>query len=132
MICARLPDHAREASRREVQTGLAQQAVQRELFGCHYGDVGAMLLEQWRLPVELQNLVRYQPEPLASPAPREPVAVLHLAHACASNPGVGEDDVEALIAGEARALIELSDADIGTALVSAREIGNEVGASIFA
>lgn len=131
VICARLPEYAREASRHAVQAGLAQHEAQRYLLGLHYGEIGALLLAQWNLPPALQDLVRFQPEPLASPAPREPAALLHLAHASASQPGLAEADVDTLVAAPVRALIGLGSAQIADAVGTAREIGNEVGAGIF-
>jgi HD-like signal output (HDOD) protein len=51
-----------------------------QVFGCHYGDVGALLMAQWGLSDEYQMDIRHQPEPeVTNPRP-EAVGLLHLAH----------------------------------------------------
>jgi HD-like signal output (HDOD) protein len=97
------------------------------MLGCHYGDIGAMLLGNWNLSAELQALVRYQPTPTAATQCRIETAVLHLAHAYASqNTVVVSADADSLIAPEVRALIELDQDEINQSLEMARLISIDV------
>jgi HD-like signal output (HDOD) protein len=127
VLCARLPDYARESIRVSLQSGRSIHEVQHRMLGCHYGDIGAMLLANWNLSAELQTLVRYQPTPTAAIQCRVETALLHLAHAYASqNTVVISADADSLIAPEVRALIELDQNEINQALEMARLISVDV------
>jgi HD-like signal output (HDOD) protein len=54
--------------------------AESQVFGCHYGDVGALLLAQWGLPDEYQMAIRHQPTPEVKNPCAEAVGLLHLAH----------------------------------------------------
>lgn len=74
-----IPDEARSA---EDFANLNQQPlhlVERRAIGCDYGEVGAALLSQWRLPDSFARAVASQFEPrLAGSGARE-AAIVHLA-----------------------------------------------------
>jgi HD-like signal output (HDOD) protein len=54
-------------------------AAERSLFGCHYGDVGAELMNNWLFPDSLQEICRLHSEPaLAREFGRE-CAIVHIA-----------------------------------------------------
>jgi HD-like signal output (HDOD) protein len=127
VLCARLPDYARESIRVSVQSGRSIHEVQHRMLGCHYGDIGAMLLGNWNLSEELQALVRYQPTPTAATRHRVETAVLHLARAYAGqNPVAVSAAADSLIAPEVRALIELDQDEINQSLEMARLISIDV------
>ncbi|MDH3535085.1 MAG: HDOD domain-containing protein [Gammaproteobacteria bacterium] len=132
VLCARFPDHARETIMVSIQSGRPLHEIQQQLLGYHYGDIGAMLIANWNLPVELQALIRYQPAPATAPQPKPATALLHLAHAYA-----GQDvannliDVENLVDAEVRAMIDLSQQQIDECLGVARTVGREIGNSIL-
>jgi len=132
VLCAKLPDHARETIRVSVQTGQPMHQVQREMLGCHYGDVGAMLLAKWNLSAELQDLVRYHPDPASAPARTIETLLLHLAHACAGQNTLSPANADELIDAELRASIELTQDEIADCLQMARSISVEIGNSILA
>ena len=117
LLCVKMPDYAREAIRRSVQTGEPLHQVQQQMLGCHYGDIGAMLLGNWRLPEELQALVRYHPVPMTAPSQWLQSALLHLAHAYAGQVTPTPADADDLIRPEARLLIELKQLQINEAVV---------------
>lgn len=133
VLCARLPEYARESIRVSLQTGRPLHAVQRQILDCHYGDIGAMLLANWNLPAALQAQVRYQPIPLTAPEQQVETALLHLAHACihqatATAPPAADE----LIDADVRGLIELTRDEINVALETARLVSRDIGNSILA
>ena len=131
VLCAKMPDHAREAIRRSVQTGEALHEIQQQMLGCHYGDIGAMLLGNWRLPEELQALVRYHPAPMSAPSQWLETALLHLAHAYAGQVTPTPVDADRLIGPEVRLLIELKQPQIAEAVETARSVSQQIGRSIL-
>ncbi len=131
VLCAKMPDHAREAIRRSVQTGEPLHEIQQQMLGCHYGDIGAMLLGNWRLPEELQALVRHHPLPMSAPSQWLETALLHLAHAYAGQVTPTPADADDLIAPEVRLLIELKQPQINEAVETARGVSQQIGQSIL-
>ncbi len=129
VLCAKFPDHAREAIRLSVQTHRPVHETQRQMLDYHYGDIGAMLLANWNLSPELQTLVRYQPEPEAASGQQLEIALLHLAHACAS--ATRPLDVDNLVAPGVRAMIELSPDLINDFSETARAVSVEMGKAIL-
>lgn len=127
ILCAKLQDYARESIRVSLQSGRSIHEVQHRMLGCHYGDIGAMLLGNWNLSSELQSLVRYQPTPTAATRCRVETAILHLAHAYSSQNTVAVSaDADSLIAPEVRALIKLDQDEINHSLEMARLISIDV------
>lgn len=129
VLCAKFPDHAREAIRLSVQTHQPVHEIQRQMLDHHYGDIGAMLLANWNLSPELQMLIRYQPEPEAAPSMRVETALLHFAHACTS--AARPLDVDSLAAPGVRAMIDLSPDVINDFSETARAVSVEMGKAIL-
>ncbi len=129
VLCAKFPDHAREAIRLSVQAREPVHEIQRQMLDHHYGDIGAMLMANWNLSPELQTLIRFQPEPEAAPALRVETALLHFAHACTS--AARPIDVDNLVAPGVRALIELPPDVINDFSETARAISVEMGKAIL-
>ncbi len=132
VLCARLPDYARETIRHSVQSQLPLHEVQRQMMGCHYGDIGAMLMANWNLPQELQNLVRYHPVPAEASELKLETALLHLAHACVGqNVAIAPIDIGQLIAPDIRATIDLTQQEIEESLETSRAVSIEIGKGIL-
>ncbi len=129
VMCAKLPDHAREAIRFSLQSGRPIHECQQQLFDCHYGEIGAMLLENWKLPVELQTLVRYQPTPEQANGLALETTLLHLAHGCTTAPP--PIDVNELISAEQRKLVGLDSQQINEYSDLARQVSIEMGKAIL-
>lgn len=55
-------------------------AAERQVFGFDYADLGAALLEAWKLPEKLQVAVGYHQHPATAPGYPKEVAVVHLAN----------------------------------------------------
>ena len=131
VLCAKLPDHAREAIRVSVQSGRPLHEIQQQMLNCHYGDIAAMLLDNWKLPTELKDLVRYHPEPLSAPSQQLETALLHLAHAYAGRNTSSLDDAGELIDADILSLIELTQDEINECLETAKSVSVEIGKSIL-
>lgn len=131
VLCAKMPDHAREAIRVSVQSDRPLHEIQRQMLGCHYGDIAAMLLANWKLPEELQDRVRYHPDPLSAPSQQLEAALLHMSHAYAGQVSTSPVDADELIAAEIRATIDLTQDEINQCLEHARLISVEIGKSIL-
>ncbi len=129
VLCAKFPDHAREAIRLAVQSHQPVHEIQRQMLDHHYGDIGAMLLANWNLSPELQMLIRYQPEPEAAPSMRVETALLHFAHACTS--AARPLDVDNLVAPGVRAMIDLPPDVINDFSETARAVSVEMGKAIL-
>ncbi len=129
VLCAKFPDHAREAIRLSVQTRQPVHEIQRQMLDHHYGDIGAMLMANWNLSRELQTLIRFQPEPETAPALQVETALVHFAHACtsASRPL----DVDNLVAPGVRAMIDLAPDVINDFSETARAVSIEMGKAIL-
>ena len=132
VLCAKLPDHAREAIRVSVQTGQPLHEIQQQMLGCHYGDIAAMLMANWKLPEELQTVIRHHPAPMAAPSQRLETVLLHLAHAYAGQVTPKPVDAAELIDAELRDLIDLKQDDIDEAVETARTVSQGIGKSILA
>lgn len=131
VLCAKLPDHAREAIRVSVQSGRPLHEIQQQMLECHYGDIGAMLLANWNLSAELQDMVRFHPAPMSAPSLLLETALLHLAHAYVGQNTPSPVDAGELVDEEVRALIELTQAEINECLEMAHTISVEIGKSIL-
>ena len=129
VLCARFPEHAREASKLSVQIGKPAHEIQQEMLDCHYGEIGARLLANWNMPVELQNLVRYQPTPLAANGLGLEAALLHIAHACTTLARTA--DIEHVVDDEVRALVPIKLEEICEYSDQARTISSELGKVIL-
>ncbi len=132
VLCAKMPDHAREAIRQSVQSGEPLHEIQQRMLGCHYGDIGAMLLGTWQLPEEFQALVRSHPVPMSAPDNWLETTLLHLAHAYAGQVTPTPVDADELIEPEPRLLVELMQSQINEAVVTARIVSQQIGRSLLA
>ena len=60
--------------------------LEREYLGFDYGQLGAALMQLWRLPEVYQQVAAYHLQPkLANEAYRRDVEIIHLAHAVCQN-----------------------------------------------
>ena len=57
------PEKALQAQQEAKELGETLISAERRLLGCDYIQVGAALLESWRVPESLQNAIRYQRTP---------------------------------------------------------------------
>ncbi|HYC30769.1 MAG TPA: HDOD domain-containing protein, partial [Gemmatimonadales bacterium] len=76
VIYQKLPAQSKEILLRCRSTGELMHRVEVDVFGFHHGQVGAALLERWKLPALLQEAVAWHHNPrLATRYPIEAAAV---------------------------------------------------------
>lgn len=129
VLCAKFPDFAREVAIRSLQTGQPQHEIQKEMFGLHYGEIGAKLLDNWNLSSELQSLVCFQPTPLQATDQQLEAALLHLAHTLTTSQAV---DIDQQIETEVRKLIPIEIQRLEEMTVWARGTSEEIASMIAA
>jgi HD-like signal output (HDOD) protein len=82
------PDEALAAMRHAVAKSICLHAAEKDLFSCHHGHIGKYILNQWRLPLFLENNVCFHHDPMNAPDPAA-AALLHVADLLVNALGVG-------------------------------------------
>ena len=85
VLYLRTPDGAAQALKRAREGNEILYQVEQELLGFGHGEVGARLLEMWRLPDAFQTAVRYHHTPLQAEQHRLETAIVHLADIIAAS-----------------------------------------------
>ena len=83
VLYAEFPELARQTHQLACDSHLSIQQAEKQVLGCHYGEIGARLMQQWCLPDEFQQLTRLQPTPELAEKDLIETALLHIAHAYA-------------------------------------------------
>ncbi|NNE62649.1 MAG: HDOD domain-containing protein [Gammaproteobacteria bacterium] len=83
VLYAKFPQLAREISELAQTGNMRIDQAERELLGCHYGNIGARLMKKWKLPISFQTMTNYQPTPDQAPEDKIEASILHIAHAYA-------------------------------------------------
>ncbi len=78
IIYGYLPEHAREALLTASRNSSPLQTLELEIMGFTHQTMGTMLLKEWRLPLTLENMVRYHHNPMRSKQPMDS-AIVHIA-----------------------------------------------------
>ncbi len=79
VIYQRHPEQAAAARRAAQQQRKRIDRVEREMIGCDYAEVGALLLKRWNLPASLCGAVEYHPDPANAQPPVLSESILHIA-----------------------------------------------------
>lgn len=82
---ARRPAEYREVLRLARADQIDPVVIERRLFGFSYAELGAALLEAWKLPEKLRVAVRHHLEPAGAPGFEREVAITHLASLIGAN-----------------------------------------------
>jgi HD-like signal output (HDOD) protein len=82
------PVNARNALLIARQTNSLLYEIERETLGFDHTELGELLLKKWRLPISLENIVKYHHAPHESNDPLEP-AIVHLADLMTIALGIG-------------------------------------------
>ena len=120
---------------RQLAEGQGKQIHEAEMqvLGCHYGDIGAMLMANWNLPDNLQNLTRNQPNPANASELKIESTLMHLAHACAqSGTTDSRDAADTSLDAEIQELTGLSQEELENSLDEARSISADMEKVILA
>lgn len=73
-------DLARQAIQNAHDNDLSIHAAEQQLLGCHYGNIGANLMNRWNLPIGFQQITSNQPTPQADSEDKIEIALLNIAH----------------------------------------------------
>ena len=132
VLYANFPDLARQSIQLARDNSLPIHQAEKEVIGCHYGNIGAMLMHHWKLPESFQILTKYQPTPGLSPNDPSETALLHIAHGYAHKQCVdNEKEIEDLIDTTAWGALDLTDDMIVDTLETALIMSNEMEKVIF-
>jgi HD-like signal output (HDOD) protein len=82
------PDEAIVLLRTAAQSRTCLYLEEHRRLGCHHGHIGKYLLNQWRLPLSLENAVSFHHEPSLAPDP-EAAAIIHVADIIVNALGIG-------------------------------------------
>jgi HD-like signal output (HDOD) protein len=83
VLYSKFPLQALAARQIAEDQGKQIHEAEMQVMGCHYGDVGAMLMANWNLSDSLQTLTRQQPAPQGASQLEIESTLMHLARACA-------------------------------------------------
>ncbi|MDD3312101.1 HDOD domain-containing protein [Pseudodesulfovibrio sp.] len=72
-----------------VDRGMAFDRAEDEVLGVNHAEVGALLLEKWKLPQPLVNVVRHHLRPEEAPEPDLVLDLVHIGNVLAKMIGVG-------------------------------------------
>ncbi len=82
------PDESRNMLIRSRSQGKLLYEEENDYLGCDHSQVGRQLLQQWKLPLVLENNVFYHHKPSAAQQPI-PAAIIHLADIIVNGLGIG-------------------------------------------
>ena len=99
-LYSQFPDESRQTIQISNEQGLTIAQAELQLFGYHYGEIGAKLMAYWQLPESFQDSIQMQPTPQLALASdnRLEISILHIAHAYAHKQFIETDkELEQLI-----------------------------------
>ena len=85
VLYTHFPEQADQCEQLAKSQNLTIQEAEREVLGCHSGDIGATLMAKWELPAELQNLTINQPFPDEAGDNKQIATLMHVAHIYGQN-----------------------------------------------
>jgi len=88
IVCKYMPDELLASIQRAQREDKFLHEVEPETVGLMHSTIGALLLKEWKLPVSLENIVKYHHQPLQAPDRLEP-AIVNLADIIVNAAGIG-------------------------------------------
>ena len=127
VLYAKFPEEARLIIQTAEDNDLRIHLAEQQVLGCHYGQIGAILMGQWGLSNEFQLITRYQPTPgEASDLPIE-TAILHIAHGFAHRQfGDGDNSLDELIDPVVWEITRISPQQVEESVDTARTISADM------
>ena len=127
VLYAKFPEQAKQTLQLAEQQSLSIDMAEREVLGYHYGEIGAMLMAQWDLPIDMQSLTRQQPTPSEADDQAVETALLHLAHGIAHRQFAKDDlTLDQIIDPRVWATIQLTPEQIEPTIESARGLSADM------
>ncbi|NOS73546.1 MAG: HDOD domain-containing protein [Methyloglobulus sp.] len=106
--------------------------AEQNILGFHYGQAGANLMAQWRLPTKFQVMTYYQPTPTDAPLHPLGTALIHLAHGYAQKYLVNTgQNIERLIVPEAWKILDLNPKQVEITLEKAKQVSADMEKAIL-
>lgn len=88
IVCKYMPDEILESIKRAQSEEKFLYEVEPETVGLKHSTIGALVLKEWKLPVSLENMVKYHHQPLQAQDNLEP-AIVNLADIIVNAAGIG-------------------------------------------
>ena len=82
-LYSQFPDDSRQSIQISDEKGITIAQAEQQIFEYHYGEIGAKLIENWKLPEDFQDFIRLQPTPQQATENKIEISILHIAHAYA-------------------------------------------------
>jgi HD-like signal output (HDOD) protein len=132
VLYAKHPELAKRAMDLSRNNQEMLHIAEQELFGMHYGEIGARLMAQWCLPAHFQDIVHFQPTPDLAPEQRRETALLHLVRACAEKAIFGHmSPIEQSVSREVWEALQLNPEQLADAVEQARTTTAEMEKLMF-
>ncbi len=133
VLYSKFPLQALAARQIAEDQGKQIHEAEMQIMGCHYGDIGAMLMANWNLSGNLQTLTRNQPIPENANELKIESTLMHLAHACAHSEATDSTSAaDTCFDAEIQTLTGLSQEEFDNSLDEARSISTDMERVILA
>jgi HD-like signal output (HDOD) protein len=131
VLYSKFPLQALAAKRIAEEQGKLIHEAELQVLGYHYGDIGAMLMSNWNLSEQLQEITRNQPDPLSATEQKVETTLMNLAHACAQSVATGNQPDD-LLDANMEAMTGLTCDTLEQAMSEARSISADMEKVILA
>ena len=133
VLYSKFPLQALAAQKIAEDQGQAIHEAEMGVMGCHYGDIGAMLMANWNLSDNLQSITRHQPTPELATEQKIETTLMHLAHACAQTVTTeNQAAADTLIDAEVQTITGLTQEELEHSMDEARAISADMEKVILA
>lgn len=102
ILCKYFPDYAALTFAEAARSGMPLLKTEQRILGCTHTLLGKRLLNQWKLPLSLENNVYYHHSPASAPNPAM-AAVLQMADLIVHGLGIGNSAEQHVPAFDAKA-----------------------------
>jgi HD-like signal output (HDOD) protein len=120
VLYANFPDKARQTIDFARENQITINQAEQQVLGCHYGKIGAILMQQWKLPKNFQTITQFQPTPEQSNEELIETSIMHIAHAYAHRQFIESDkEVTDLINPSAWQAADLNEEIVNQSLPAA-------------
>ena len=132
VLYAHFSEQAKQTAMLAKKHNLLMQEAERELMGCHYGEIGAILMAKWQLPCELQMLTHHKPFPLEAGEDLQLTTLMHVAHIDGQN--ISDDqilEVDALVSDDLLTTLGILRGELALDIDNAESMSQEMAEVIL-